>query len=84
MCSASGAAGMATHRCHALLSPFKCRALAHEVSTKGGKGVEPAMRITYDDANECFVLPQNVRRIIRDVGGCVALSGLRTTAHDEL
>lgn len=49
-----------------------CRALAREVSTKGGKGVEPAIRITYDDANECFVLPQNVRRIIRDLGGCVA------------
>lgn len=48
-----------------------CRALAHEVSTKGGQGVEPAMRITYDDANECFVLPQNVRRIIADLGGCV-------------
>ena len=46
------------------------RALAFEVSTKGGKGVEAAMRITYDDANECFVLPQNVERIIQDVGWC--------------
>lgn len=46
------------------------RALAYEVSTKGGKGVEAAMRITYDDANECFVLPQNVERIIEDVGWC--------------
>jgi hypothetical protein len=57
------------------------RALAYEVSTKGGKGVEPAMRVTYDDANECFVLPQNVARIIRDVGWCAAHAWcLRTDA----
>jgi hypothetical protein len=57
------------------------RALAYEVSTKGGKGVEPAMRVTYDDANECFVLPQNVARIIKDVGWCAAHAWcLRTDA----
>lgn len=48
------------------------RALAYEVSTKGGGGVEPAMRITYDDANESFVLPANFYRVIEDVAGCVA------------
>lgn len=48
------------------------RALAYEVSTKGGGGVEPAMRITYDDANESFVLPANVNGIIEFLyGGCV-------------
>lgn len=48
------------------------RALAYEVSTKGGGGVEPAMRITYDDANESFVLPANVYRIVEEVAGCAA------------
>lgn len=50
------------------------RALAYEVSTKGGGGVEPAMRITYDDANESFVLPANVYRIVDDVAGCDAVA----------
>eukprot|EP00892_Ulva_mutabilis_P001697 jgi/Ulvmu1/11528/UM078_0017.1 len=44
------------------------RALAYEITNKGSKGVEPAMRITYDDANESFVLPQNVSRILQDIG----------------
>lgn len=46
------------------------RALAYEISNKGSKGVEPAMRITYDDANESFVLPQNITRILKDIGAC--------------
>jgi hypothetical protein len=45
------------------------RALAIEVSTKGGNGVEPAMRVTYDDANESFVLPANVYRIVESLAG---------------
>ena len=43
------------------------QALAFELSTKGGHGCEPALRITYDDANESFVLPKNVKQILRDL-----------------
>lgn len=53
------------------------RALAYEVATKGGGGIEPAMRITYDDANESFVLPANVYRIIEDVEGYGAIISLK-------
>ena len=42
------------------------------------------MRITYDDANECFELPQNVRRIIRDIGGCAALPDLQVFPDEHL
>lgn len=52
------------------------RALAYEISSKGAKGVEPAMRITYDDANESFVLPQNITRILKDVGACAPPASL--------
>ena len=41
------------------------QALAFELATKGGNGCEPALRITYDDANESFVLPSNVAEILR-------------------
>jgi hypothetical protein len=43
------------------------QALAFELSTKGGNGCEPALRITYDDANESFVLPSNVKDILRSL-----------------
>lgn len=48
------------------------RALAYEITNKGSKGVEPAMRVTYDDANESFVLPQNISRILKDIGACAS------------
>ena len=44
------------------------QALAYEVAKKGAAGCEPALRITYDDANESFVLPSNVDAIRNMLG----------------
>lgn len=43
------------------------QALAYEVSKKGGAGCEPALRVTFDDANESFVFPPNIARMLRSM-----------------
>ena len=58
-----GDGGLFTER---IITPM-FQALAFELSTKGGNGCEPALRITYDDANESFVLPKNVQAILSDL-----------------
>lgn len=58
-----GDGGLFTER---IITPI-FQALAFELATKGGNGCEPALRITYDDANESFVLPTNVAEILRNL-----------------
>jgi hypothetical protein len=59
-----GDGGLFTER---IIAPM-FQALAFELTTKGGNGCEPALRITYDDANESFVLPSNVASILQKLG----------------
>ena len=59
-----GDGGLFTER---IVTPM-FQALAYEVAKKGAAGCEPALRITYDDANESFVLPKNVQDILSRLG----------------